>query len=314
MNAKWILQGFLGVSIIQLTLARPAASQAWVPSRGEGNLTLTYQNIFTGSHLDEYGKRYAFGHVHSSIMVQEIEYGVTDNTALNISIPYVASKYTGTFPHLPTDRPTIDNGDYHLTFQDFHFGLRHNLCMRPVVLTPFVQVVIPSHHYEYFARSAAGFDLKEFQVGMNAGRRLDPFLARAFFQTQYSFGVTERTIRIRPFRERLNTQLGYFVTRHLSLNVFENFLLTHHGMFPSGGPNVPWWPYHDKIVDVSFLNLGFGGDLAVTKSVDIFASVATTVWGRDGDAIHDAIAFGINWNFRTSRFWPHTFARTNTKN
>ena len=67
----------------------------------------------------------------------EVEYALTDRLALNASLPFIASKYTGsledpdyvnihdrydTYRRInPAAAPSLDTGDYNATFQDFIF-------------------------------------------------------------------------------------------------------------------------------------------------------------------------------------------------
>ncbi len=297
--SRWPRILVIASSVLLLQAGIPASllAQAWVPAKGEGNLTLSYQNSFVRNHLDETGARLDLGHTRSSGIIQDWEYGLTDRMAVNISLPYIFSKYMGDDPEgLPTD-----DGKYHSTFQDFRVGLRYNLRMRPLVLTPFVEVVIPSHHYQFFGHSAVGSDLHEFRVGINAGRRLDPILPRAYFQTRYHLAVADSTQGTRPFRERLESEFGYLVTKRVTLSGVEALQLTHHGLnFPDiTDENVD---IHDKLLNIDLLNVGGGFSVAMTDSVTVFGYALTSVWGRNAHALHQGLVFGINYNFRTHRY------------
>ena len=96
-----------------------AAAQAWVPEKGEGTATLTLQDNFVKNHLGSGGERLDVGHIRTFILLQDIDYGITDKLALDVSIPFVLSKYYGPRPHqLP-----VDNGNYHGNFQDVRMNL-----------------------------------------------------------------------------------------------------------------------------------------------------------------------------------------------
>ncbi len=282
--------------------------QAWVPEKGAGSLSISYQNLFIRNHLDSQGRRLNRGHIWADGMSQDFEYGLTHKIALNLSLPYITAKYKGAFPHL--NQGNTDDGNYHGTFQDFRFGLRYKLRMRPLVITPFVEELIPSHSYEIFAHTAVGLGLREFRVGTNLGRRLDPILPKAYFQTQYSYAVVKSIFDIRPNRSRVNSEFGYFLTKRLSLSALESLQITHSGLrFPEDFPKAiqtptnPIWHHHDQLSKENFLNLGLGGSFSVTESVEFFATALTTVWGENGVmALHRGLSFGVNWNFRTRRF------------
>lgn len=301
--------------------------QAWVPAKGAGGLTISYQNLFVRNHLDWEGRRLPRGHIRASSISQELEYGLTGKIALNLSLPYITAKYNGGFPH--TNPGNTDNGDYHGTFQDFRFGVRYNLRMRPLVVTPLVEGIIPSHGYETYAHTQVGLDLREVRVGMNLGRRLDPILPKAYFQTQYSYAVVQSTLGFRPDRSRINSEFGYFLTKRVSSNVFESLQITHSGLrFPIDFPCRPpqqttacnnltpqaqaaaltLWHHHDQISQLNFLNLGLGAAFAATESVEFFASALTNVWGENIMSVNRGLTFGVYWNFRTRRFVRQAFA------
>ncbi len=300
---------FLAGLLFQLAIPLPATAQAWLPSKGEGNFSLTYENIFLRDHFFSDGSRHDFGHIRLNGLVQELEYGITGKTAVNISLPFIVSKYKGPFPHRNAGH--TDDGYYHDTFQDFRLCVRYNLRMRPLVVTPLVEALVPSHPYEQFAHSTAGFDLREYRVGINLGRRLDPILPNAFVQTRYSYAVIERHLGIRPNRSRLDSQFAYFATKRLRLSALESLQITHSGLgFPQDFPSRrdERWRRHAQISKINFLNLGVGAGFAVTESVEFFGSAVTDVWGENGHALNRGLIFGVNWNFRTRRYIQQAFA------
>src|SRR5437868_689932 len=198
--------------ITSLLLAGVAFGQAWVPPKGEGEMALSYQNLFTKEHFNGDGSRHDYGHIRLFGAIQEFDYGATDKLAVSLSIPYGFGKYDGPFPHLLP----IDNGDYHGALQDLHIGVRYNIGTHPFVFTPFLAFAFPSHHYEHFAHSAVGTDLWQVQMGMSLGRSLAPMLPRGYFQLRYGYSIMQRVLGIRPDRSRIETQFGYFMTRRLS--------------------------------------------------------------------------------------------------
>jgi len=227
--------------------------QAWVPPKGEGEMALSYQNLFTRDHFNGDGSRHDYGHIRLFGVIEELDYGVTNKFAVNLSVPYGFGKYHGPFPHkLP-----IDDGDYHGALQDMHVGFRYNVFRRPIQFTPFVAVAFPSHHYEHFAHSAVGTDLWEVQMGMSLGRSLAPVLARGYFQMRYGYSIMQRVLGIRPDRSRIETQFGYFVTRRLSLQALAASQITHSGLdfphdFPVRSPTNVAWTHHDQISAINF--------------------------------------------------------------
>ena len=284
-----------------LLLAETAAiGQAWVPPKGEGEIAISYQNLFTRDHFNGDGTRHDYGHIRLYDIVQDIDYGVTNKFAVNFSIPYGIGKYYGPSPHqLP-----IDNGDYHGALQDFHVGFRYNVVKRPFQFTPFVAVAFPSHHYEHFAHSAVGIDMWEVQSGMTLGRSLAPVLPRGYFQLRYGYSIMQRVLEIRPNRSRMEGQFGYFLTRRLSVQALGVAQVTHSGLnipqdFPDHSLTNARWTHHDQILDINFLNVGGGIGYGITKSWQVYSSLLTTVWGQNGHALRTGFSVGMSWTFRT---------------
>jgi len=286
--------------VTSLLLADVALGQAWVPPKGEGEMALSYQNLFTKEHFNGDGSRHDYGHVRLFGAIQEFDYGATDKLAVSLSVPYGFGKYKGPFPHLLP----IDNGDYHGALQDLHLGVRYNIGTHPFVFTPFLALAFPTHHYEHFAHSAVGTDLWEVQMGINAGKRLDPLLPNAYVQLRYSYALVQRVVGIRPNRSRIETQFGYFLTRRLALQAIAASQITHGGLdfpddFPSKSPFDPLWPHHDQISTINFLNLGGGVGVTLTRSIQVYSSLLTSVWGQNGHALRTGLSVGVSWGFRT---------------
>ncbi|PYX67152.1 MAG: hypothetical protein DMG74_01165 [Acidobacteria bacterium] len=297
--------------LLACQLVVSAFGQAWVPPKGEGEMAISYQNLFTTEHFNGDGSRHDYGHIRLFGVIQEFDYGATDKFAVSLSVPYGFGKYHGPFPHLLP----IDNGDYHGALQDLHVGFRYNVRAHPFMLTPFLAVAFPSHHYEHFAHSAVGTDLWEVQIGMNVGKRLAPLLPNAFLQMRYSYAMVQRVDGIRPNRSRIETQFGYFLTRRLSVQAIAASQITHSGLdfpedFPSNSPTDERWRHHDQISTINFLNLGGGVSVALTPSLQVYSSLLTSVWGQNGHALRSGMSVGMSWGFRTPWARPRTQAAT----
>jgi hypothetical protein len=295
-----------------LALRSHVFAQAWTPPKGEASLGLSYQNFYTRDHLFAHGEALELGKIRMNVIFFDLNYGITDRLALSASLPYVYSRYDGSVPHqLP-----VDNGDYHGTFADYRFDVRYNALKDPAVVTPFAAAIIPSHHYLTFAHSAASVGLKEYLVGLNFGRRLDPLLSSAFIQARTSYAFAERLLGVSHNRSNYDLELGYFVTPSLSLSATGSYQQTHGGIdFPLVGTpefkafvNSPYWPVHDQIARADFLNVGGGVSYALTGSVDVSASYVTMVWGKNIHKISPGLVIGFNYGFSpqqlVKRFFP----------
>ncbi len=310
MSTRGIASSFLYLAAVFascLAAPLPSHAQAWLPPKGEGSYSVAYQNNFSRDHFDWQGNRFDAGHVQMHNLIQYVEYGLTDKIALDLSVPLTRSIYRGEFPH---ENPNhTDDGKYHASFSDFRFNVRYNLRRHPLVITPFIGTMVPSHSYETFAHSAIGKDLRGLVFGANFGRVLDPVLPRAFFQAQVSYAVVERIVGSRPSRSQFNNEFGYFVSRRLALTALQSLQITYSGMrFPIDYDDFtgPRWINHDRISKDSFLNLGGGFSLALSNSWALFGSVQTSVWGHNGHAVNHGIVFGFSRTFRTWRAPPKT--------
>ena len=281
-----------------LVLPSAVSAQAWLLPKGEGTVALSYQNIYVADHTFENGDAHDIGHILSHALTLDVDYSITGNLAVRVAIPFVAGKYYGPTPHqLP-----MDDGTYHSTFQDLTTDVRYNLTKRRVVLTPFFRAVIPSNTYTYFAHSAAGRDQREYHLGANIGRRLDPVIPKAFAQAQYSYAFVERVLGIAPNRSNLEFQLGYFLTPRISLLGTGQWMYTHSGLdlnynLYHAGVTDDQWIHHDQIAKTSLLDLGGGTSVAVTPSWQMFLSLGRSIEGRNGHLHAAVVTIGVSRSF-----------------
>jgi hypothetical protein len=275
-------------------------AQAWLSPKGEGTLSLGYQHNYVRDHAFSGGERLDAGHIHAHAANLDVDYSLTDRLALTVGLPYIAAKYSGLKPHqLP-----IDGGTYHGTFQDFRVDLRYNISTRPVVITPFFEAIIPSHSYVYFAHSAIGTDLREYHLGTNLGRRLDPVLSNAYFQARYSYVFVERTVGIAPNRSDTELQFGYFLNPRVSLLGLGSWHLTHSGIaytykvFPAD-LTPEQFRHHDQIGKSNIFDVGAGAAFSLSPSLDMSVSLMHTLRARNGHAHAAVVSAGFSWSFRT---------------
>jgi hypothetical protein len=92
--------------------------------RGEGSVTVTFQDNAVRQHVTSDGTPVNAGHIDAHNMLLDVTYGTTEKLALNISVPYVSARYKGQAPHPAS---ILDDGDFHGTWQDFRLNLRYGL-------------------------------------------------------------------------------------------------------------------------------------------------------------------------------------------
>jgi hypothetical protein len=183
----------------------------------------------------------------------------------------------------------------------------------PLSVTPSVEVIVPSHHYESLGHSVVGLDMRALVLGAATGGFIDA-LPGTYFQAQVSHAIVEKVLGIRPDRTRLDSEIGYFVTPRLGVRFLESFQLTHNGLdfyvgpegriHSSGQPiNFPLYLNHDRLERINFLNVGGGVMFAASDAIDVFAAGSVLAWGRN---IHPpkGVSVGANWHFRTRKTTP----------
>jgi hypothetical protein len=290
----------LAALIVQQIGAASARAQAWVPAKGEGAVAISFSDMFVKNHrLPEV--EIDRGHITGRSLLLDLTYGLTDKIAIDVAIPYVVSKYSGARPH-PSN---LDNGAYHGTFQDFRLAFRYNVLSGPLTITPFAGAIIPSHHYQYFAHSAPGRQLREITVGTYAGARLDPVVPGGFVQARYAYGFTQEVLHIAHNRSVFDLEVGHFVRDSLRVFALGNVQRTHGGVDLSLDSPQTLGPIlfsrHDQITRDNHINLGIGAAYSLNESMDIFGSIGTNVSGRNGHAIRRGITIGMAWSFGGNR-------------
>ena len=282
--------------------ARSASAQAWVPSKGEGSVSVLFQDLFVKDHFFDRGQRVDRGAIRSNSLLADVTYGVTDRFALTVGVPFIRARYTGPAPH-PTAQ---DDGRAHTGLQDFRFAVRYNLVDGPFTITPFVGAKLPTHDYEYFAHASFGPRVRELEIGTYVGRVLNPILPNAFIQARYSYSFAQKIVGIDHDRSNLDIEFGYFLTPTVRVFTLGTGHKTHGGV---GVPDAGWkamppeiGPHHDRVGRIDLLDVGGGIQVSLTKSVDVFGAYTKSLAGRNTHALDRAITIGASWSFgRTLR-------------
>ena len=272
-----------------------AFSQAWVPEKDEGSVSITYQKLVGYDHFDLTGARQKVGTDRAQSMSVELEYGLTDKLAFNADVVYVASKYNGSFPEGPLDF----DGRYHASFQDAHVQARYNVLKNPFMLTPFVGVTVPTHHYETSGHDATGRDFYELLVGVKAGRQLGPALPNVYVQGRYSFAILKHFAGLNLNRSNLDSEVGWEATRRLTLRLLGSWQKTYGGLrapIDFEGPGTEQFEFHDRVLRASYFRLGGAVTYSLNKSFDINVGYDGSVSGLNTLAV-GGVAVGLSWRF-----------------
>ncbi len=288
--------GCLGALFLHVALPTTACGQAWLPLKNEGQVTFTYQSIRVRDHLDFTGKRFDAGAIRTHTQVLSFEYGLTKKLALDADITHVTSRYEGFVGPLGPHGPP-DTGSYHPTFQDLRLGVRYNVYNGAVALTPFVGVVVPTHHYETKGHSAVGRDLRELQMGVNVGRNLEGVFPRSYVHGRYSFAIVESVEELNLNRSNADWEIGHFATHRLSLRFTGMWQRTYGGVDIPKDHDLPHYhELHDRAARSRFIRLGGGGTFALSKSLDLHADYTRPVWGINTHVAR-GLSLGMSWRF-----------------
>jgi hypothetical protein len=304
----------MAVATLALATASVAGAQAFVPPKGEGSVSILFQDVAVKNHY--YGTTPVDnGRIQTDIALFDVTYGLTDKVAVSVGIPWVATKYTGTAGHPLVDdsgsKPVfyglnpLDDGSYHQTWQDLRFNLRYNVTRKNFWLTPFVGSVMPSHNYDYFAHAAPGTHLNEFQFGVSAAKLLDSLVPGLLVQGTVGYALTGQVVGFNPNRATMDLEVGYFVTPKLRVLGLTTGQYVRDGidMVPNAKVNLPaiFYEHHDQITRDNFLNLGMGAAYSLNERMDLYGSLVHTVAKRNGHAVDYGVTVGVTWSFSTGR-------------
>jgi hypothetical protein len=298
--------GVLPAAVLSCLLIAPidVSGQAWTAPKGEGAVTVAYQNTQVENHLSA-TTPVAVGTIDSHVMLVDVTYGLTDRIGVDFSVPFVSSRYRGPVPHPGS---AYDNGSFHGALSDLRFAVRYNLTRAGAVITPYIGTSVPSHDYVFFAHAAPGQRLKELQVGAYVAKLLDRGIPGLFVSGRYSYGFVEKVLDISHNRSSADLEVGYFISPSLRAFAMTSGQYSHGGIdFPLGGSPAllpQYRPVHDQIQRVHYVKVGAGLSYAVSDTLDMFGSVARQVSGRNGHEMNRGITVGASWGFSLRKRRP----------
>jgi hypothetical protein len=285
-------------------------AQAFTAPEGIGSITIAWQVIDNTGHRFTDGFLLAAGQSKSVSLLAELDYGVTDRLSATVGIPFVFAKYTGALP--PPSRLPVDACQcWHSGFQDFSLAARYRFGRAAWGITPHIRYVRPSHDYPYEGEAVVGRNLREIQVGLTAGLRLEDLLPRASVQAGYTYSFVERPLaEISIDRSNGFLDFGYALSQRLFARAAGAWQRTHGGLLvgsPTGNPfplpgqlNTPVrFAQRDRLISTQYWQAGGGVSYSV-GDLDLFFSVMKYVWGRNA---HNGQLYtlGSTWHFDLSK-------------
>ncbi|MGH9503788.1 MAG: hypothetical protein ACRD20_13125 [Terriglobales bacterium] len=312
---------FFPMLLVLLAIPARLMAQAWLPPKGDGYVSFGVQTISFAGHFDTAGNRLqGAAKSRATNLLMGFSYSFTDKLNVEISLPYVITKYTGNPADLTFGNPlfvpaALDDGTSHATFQDFHLDLHYNVlrdsrrrALHDLAISPFISFVIPSHAYDFHGESAFGRDLREYVLGVSVGRLLSPFLRKGYVQGEYSYAIVQKPNNIPLNHNNVDLEMGYFLPHSLAVRGFGNWLHTNGGITIEQALMSPQlFPVHDRILAATYWHLGVGGNYALTESLDLSLSYVTYLAGTNTH-FGRGITIGMAWDFNTVR--PKAFAKS----
>jgi hypothetical protein len=289
----------LAVGAIQAGAVAHVSGQTIVPPRGQGTVSLTFENYHHTGHYDSLGRPNTNGATESKVLIAHVDFGITDTIGMNVTLPFIASKYTGPDVYfvegVETHPGPIDDRTYHAAFQDLRVEVRRMFQFGPVATMPFAGVAIPTHNYETRGEAIPGRGRTELQVGVNSETALDFLVPHAYVHGRYAYALLERDLGFSHTRSNIDLEPGYVLTPRIDLRGLIGWQVAHQR--PTVPQMRPFWDQHDRLVNSNFLNAGAGMSLWLTETTEIYGFWVGTVQGRRGAHVARILAVGVNWNF-----------------
>jgi hypothetical protein len=292
-------------AVVQLATAAAVHAQPWVPPEGEGSVSLTYQNYYVTGHFNVLGQENTNGATHAKAMIAEVDFGLTDTIALTITLPYIATKYTGPGEYfvggIPTHPGPLDDRMYHAAFQDVRIEARRAFRAGPIAFAPLVSLSIPTHDYETHGEAVAGRHRRELQVGASAGADLNRILPRTYAYGRYSLAGAELMHGFASLKSQVDVESGFDLSTRIGLLGLASFQFRHRG------PTIAQlqaddWSGHDRFMVASYFNVGGGVTLSLTRNAELRVLWLGTVSGNNGAHRARMLAIGTSWSFGSGGF------------
>lgn len=312
------LVGLMAAAVALVCMSAASSfAQAWLPAKGEGSISTSVQIFHVDWHLEFDGSEQEETNTQIRNVTADATYGLTNRLALDFGIPYVASRFgdvshpcpdavPGYIPCAVPDNPTIDNGKYYRTFQDFRLRVRYALWSRHVTLTPSVAVGLPSHAYATIGHVAPGRDLRELDLGLHAGRFLAPFAPNTYVHASYVYAVSQHVVHhdldLNLNRSNADVEVGHQLAPRLTVRAFASWQRTHGGLewtddlFEPGSAHEE---IHDQAARASYWRAGAGLSYTVNDALGIDVSMLTTLAGKNSHTVA-GVSLGTTWSFGRS--------------
>lgn len=291
--------------VVQLASAAPLYAQPWVPPQGEGTVSLTYQNYYVTGHFNVLGQKNTNGATHAKALLAEVDFGLSDTIALTVTLPFIATKYTGPEEYfvggIATHPGPLDDRMYHAAFQDVRVEARRVFSAGPVAFAPLASVSIPTLDYETEGEAVAGRHRRELQIGATAGADLNRILPRTYVHGRYSLAAAEPMHGFPSIKSNVDIEGGFDLSTRIGLLGLASWQFRHKGPTISELEAHDWLG-HDRFMVSSYFNVGGGMTFSITRDAALHVLWVGTVSGNNGAHRARMLAVSTSWSFGSGGF------------
>lgn len=280
---------------------------------GHGSIGIDYQNVYYHGDFDGPAGKDS-GNVRFQVWQLQASYFVADGWEIHAGLPYIQGKFSGPtaamFAHpvlscltaagpTPACRPVLlDNGNYHGSFQDWNAGVRYHFDYNGYQIAPEVDLLVPSHNYQYYGAASYGERNTQVGVGVQLAHQFD--FTNFYYQAHYEYFFNTPHIGYNNNYNSFGLDVGYFFSPDLSAKLITD-LKIGNGITDQeiGGPPAldPIWLNHDRIRLQDHGIVGGAIDYAFAKKLDLQATLEHAVWGRSDGDLKYALDFRLTRRF-----------------
>ncbi|MFO1505728.1 MAG: hypothetical protein U1F23_01400 [Lysobacterales bacterium] len=276
------------------------STDALQPSgRGHGSISVGFQDSYVRGLRKDNATVVDSGNGRLRAIFFDVEYFFADAWSVHVGIPYVSNVFNGS-PHCPTTRPPQcqnvppldpqhpeskfqDDGRYHGTWQDWNLGVAwHTAVFGNYLLTPSLDLHVPSHDYVFFSNAAAGPGYSQLEAAFELAHQFD--FTNLYYRVRYGYTATEHVLDTRMNFSRLELEFGWFVDERLTLRSFATgkkgmgYTIAELGPLTNHGTN-DYWYHHDQIVVHDYASLGVGADYHFGDHYTLSGAFQKLIWG-----------------------------------
>ncbi len=175
----------------------------------------------------------------------------------------------------------LDDGNYHGTWQDWTLGAAWHARWGDYLLTPSLQLNLPSHDYTFFQNAAVGQRIWRVEPSLTIAHQFQ--FTSVYYQVYYGYAIQQRHLGVNTNYHHLYAELGDFLNPRLAVRAFVAAKLggglqaSRIGAL-SDGLTDDYWYRHDQIAAHNYVGAGAGADYQFNERYGLTASVQKVLW------------------------------------